>query len=794
VVVTARVVGLDLLQLAASPVSREAPLCPEADMSLPTLTLLAALLLPQDVDKLLKSKDPDERLKGITQLIEEGPAKADALLEKAVEDKDFEVALLAVQACATHGSDELVEMLIDLCIDHAVEEIRDAAATSLSLLDADAASRILEKKLKGKDAERATRALGRVAGRASEKLYLEFAESADPGKRRAGWRALAGLKDDKYIELLRAGIGHDDVLVSIGALEALSLFPQEAAAGTLLDAHQSADLAEVVGRRIRGYLGDWLARRTAAERSGIVSGWAEARLDDARPDAERRFLLLIEALTRGEEPVLDPSTAVAWMEEGLAHQAKEVRATAARALGRFPKGSAAEALAGRAIDDAIPAVRFQALTALSRQESPAAIALLEKALNDDKDAAIREQAAVLLGRHFPHEGLATLRAALQDGHWTVQLAAAVVLGRAQDEVSLEALVALRGAEDWRVRGAAVMGLGWMARAACVEPLIDALEDTDPVVVATAHDFLEKCTGGEVEPEAWRWRKWWKSRADEFRFLDNGTTIKRDHRYGRRDEFRRSPYASFQQQDVIVLSQGRDRLEEILERMKVPFTTTVTGEVPQSGLHPRAVFLANCPGETDPVDQQHLEWFVRAGGHLFGSCWSLTRTIAKTFPGFIEAHPQARKEPGFVPVFPASSAGEAIDGVFEPSSRPLFRLAGYQLIDVLDPLRCDVLVDSPEALRDFGSGTLAATFEVGHGMVLSSTNHFALPGMHGLKFKTEEERKAYALQRLGFSFEQVRELAEEGVFKRDKTAEERCEDLTILRLVSRFIYLSRAAGR
>ena len=60
------------------------------------------------------------------------------------------------------------------------------------------------------------------------------------------------------------------------------------------------------------------------------------------------------------------------------------------------------------------------------------------------------------------------------------------------------------------------------------------------------------------------------------------------------------------------------------------SATRSGQVPDSGLHPFAIFVANCTGEITPKDAERLAWFVRVGGYLFGSCWALSETIEQVY--------------------------------------------------------------------------------------------------------------------------------------------------------------------
>ena len=208
-----------------------------------------------------------------------------------------------------------------------------------------------------------------------------------------------------------------------------------------------------------------------------------------------------------------------------------------------------------------------------------------------------------------------------------------------------------------------------------------------------------------------------------------------------------------------------------------------------GLNPNAVFIANCPGALDGEDPARIEWFVHAGGYLFATCWGLTRTVARIFPGIIRAD---RMEADRTKVGASGTSGDSplLQDVLDPHTRLQFAIAGYQMILVDDPERFEVLIDSEEADARWGQGNLFGWFRAGHGVVADSTNHFTLQGMSGQKFGSADERRAFAFERLGYSFARLRELDEEGVFGKDRSAADACDDQSFLRLMARFVHLKR----
>jgi hypothetical protein len=118
--------------------------------------------------------------------------------------------------------------------------------------------------------------------------------------------------------------------------------------------------------------------------------------------------------------------------------------------------------------------------------------------------------------------------------------------------------------------------------------------------------------------------------------------------------------------------------------------------------------------------------------------------------------------------------------------------GSHLIEVIDPERFEVLIDSPDTATRWGEGNLAGWFTIGHGLVLDSANHFDLQGMSQARLNDEKDRMAFAVDRLGYDYAELRKLRDEGVFLKQPTAVKRTRDLTIFRFITTFVRQKRLA--
>jgi hypothetical protein len=133
-----------------------------------------------------------------------------------------------------------------------------------------------------------------------------------------------------------------------------------------------------------------------------------------------------------------------------------------------------------------------------------------------------------------------------------------------------------------------------------------------------------------------------------------------------------------------------------------------------------------------------------------------------------------------------------EGVFHEGCQPLYTLEGAHLIEVHDPERFEVLVDSADCATEWGEGNLAGWFTIGHGLVLDSANHFDLQGLAHADVDDEKERMAFAMDHLGYDYAELRALREKNVFQKQPTAVRQTRDQTIFRFITTFVRQKRLA--
>jgi HEAT repeat protein len=390
----------------------------------------------------------------------------------------------------------------------------------------------------------------------------------------------------------------------------------------------------------------------------------------------------------------------------LSRTEADARAAAAIALGALGEASDAEALATLVSKDSDAAVRrlaLRALGGLDAERAPAWEAAATAALASDPDSRTRETAAVALGSPAHAGASAALVRALADHDWGVAACAAVSLGMTDSPGAREPLESLLAHADWKLRGAAVVALGHLRSLQSIPALIERIEDPEPAVARSAFEILAGIAGKrDIERKIPAWKQWWSENRSRVQWKPDLDLAARYERYG---------YAVPLQEiykglDVVVLESRGDHIEEVLTDLTIEYRKTAGAGVHAAELHPAALFFANCTGEIEEGDVERLAWFVRTGGALFSSCWALSETVERVYPGVVRKLETQAEVLDDVLAHLAGASSPFLEGVFPPGVQPVYHLEGAHLIEVLDPEWAEVLIDSPECLERHGGGELA----------------------------------------------------------------------------------------
>lgn len=816
---------------------------PAAAMILLALAATGAAGGDDPLEKSLKDPDVKVRLSAVRQIGEGNLPDAEDLLLVAVDDRDGEVVERACEGLARKATEKSVRPLAELAIQGSMRRVRLAAAAALGARQPDAGARMVMSGL-GAGAKEdfvaacAAEALAEIRhGAAKEKLQASLQANKSPYVRREAAAALGSLRDPALLRDLEAALKDPDLRARAGAVEGIARVGELRAIPLLLSGLQEKNLSDLLERRMISAARRILWARKddpeapAAQRKCVDAfrnetkdGPAAARLArllgslfrslppapppppgeepkpgesvaverPARPPLEGPLAL------EGEGPVGDPGPAVeALGTAGLGHVEPVARRASVAALGRIGGPDAMGHLKIACGADTDDLTRFHALRGWRKWRNARdeeTFQLLCDRLKYDKSPLVREEAAVGLGVKDVKGAMETLGAALKDRSWEVAVAAAVSMGKTRDPKAVGLLEPLLQAKDWRLRGAAAAGIGWARRKEGIPILIGALSDAEVSVARTSWEFLKRLVDKDLPPKAQAWADFWAASGEKFEILDREAEIRDAKRYG----YALNDRDVYENLDVCVLKSRGDTIQNLLTHLQIKHRLTQSASVKKDGVQPFGVFVSNCTGEMLPDDHERVSWFVHAGGALFASCWAIDTTIGKEFPqtmirfrGFAgEVLSQAQAEE-----LPTES--DYLKGVFPPLVRPIYELWGAYLIEVLDPERLEVLVDSPETGAKFnGCGNLSAWFTAGHGVVMGSSNHFdrqtmtKLQGGWGVSVKTEVERRAFAVDHFGFSWDRIRELDQKGVFARQSDAEKEVVDLSAFRFLTNFVRRKR----
>jgi HEAT repeat protein len=752
--------------------------------------LLTAFTAAQNPDPAtqLRAKEIDKRLAAIDAVAASGKKDADLTLQPLLRDPDWEVQEHTAKALG-----RLVGKLTDMSVDGDIARIRRAAALAAAEIDAaDAANRIF-RKLKPKTPVASQEALalvlrGQPPFADADKLKKLVKDPNALIRESAAVAWFEGAAD--RAEAFRTLMAEPPLALRCRVLEAIAEAPRSGDLDLLIPLLEGPGLNDVVARRVLRAIAAVLS---AGEGDRAAAGALLQRSTTDGIVLARRARLL-PLLVRGDKPVLDQAGAVAALKPSLQSKDGNARAAAARALREIGGDAALQAALAHFPSEPEGRVQLQlveTVTALRPPSTPEAVDWLTNIASSRGGTEVRERAIVRLGKSGVQGAADTLIAALRDSDWTLACCAAVSLGKTDDDRAFDPLVALLQHADWKLRGAAVVGLMHWSREAVMEPVLGMLADTDPMVAGAAHQALRVLSRRYDAPADQKaWRAWWTQAKGKHDFTDREAAMDKLKKYG----YAVPDSEIYQGLDVVVFQSRGDHIEQLLERLEIVHRKTEQNRVNGASIHPEAIFVANCSGELAAADVEPLAWFVRTGGSLFGSCWALTETIGRIHPGIMQKGTTRDDVLDEVRAMPCRAESPLLTGVFPPSVVPVYRLEGSHLIQVLDPERCEVLIDSPDAAERWGCGNLAAWFHSGHGVLFDSANHFDLQGLERvIGLKTDKDRQAYAIDHMGMTLATWRATKSEAYWKSPPKASKSVPDLSAFRLLTNFVRSKRSGG-
>jgi hypothetical protein len=199
-------------------------------------------------------------------------------------------------------------------------------------------------------------------------------------------------------------------------------------------------------------------------------------------------------------------------------------------------------------------------------------------------------------------------------------------------------------------------------------------------------------------------------------------------------FARPTPEQVRQASVVVVSGSADHMDQVLKRANVSYVVVSPEDLPELPLHGRQVLMVNCRGDMSQASRERVRRFVAAGGFLYTTDHAVKELIEPTFPNTIAFNGTTTQEADF----PLQLRGKEEDrGLLkhlgdQASQRWQLAGGGY-LFKVLDSHKVEVLMESEEVKKRYGTGVLGARFRYQDGIVIHVTGHFySQPGQRGGK--------------------------------------------------------------
>ncbi len=753
--------------------------------------LLTSALCPRlDDEADLKSKDANVRLAAVIRIAKGQGEDAGKLLARALGDDDWEIVILAANGLGELGREKSLKDLANLAWDGPIAGVRMAAAQAAGRIDSEAALKVIAKKLSGDRGLKASDAFGAVASvtedPSSPNALGKLLKAKETLTRAAAAKALVLASGKNRNPMLAELLDSEFVAVVAAALEASLIAPQPISVEVIGALLERPELTDVVERRAVAALAACVDKESARAWIQKLCASPVARVATRGP----RF-----AEVCAKADWFSTESLAADLKTALASSEVSVRTAAVWALRFGPAEQTVGALQQLAESDTSDRVRRAALAAaleLADAKDDAQRAWLKSRLGMESSNAIREDIVVSLGVEGLTDVTATLVGAFDDPSWSVAVCAAVSLGRTRSADGVAKLIELtRREESWQLRGAGVVGLCHVMHKDGIPAIIERLADPEPLVARTARGFLKSITlGADLGPELEPWQSWWTEKAGRINLETPKEAQERRAKYG----YSLSPSEIYAGLDVMVFESRGDHIQSVLDFVGLTYRKTSANRIAEDALNAAGVFVSNCTGEMQGADVERLRWFVKCGGYLFGSCWAIHETIERVSPGAIRKLPTSSEVMDQVTATPCAPGSPYLEGVFPNEVVPIYNLVGAHLIEVLDPERVEVLVDSAECAERWGEGNLTAWFADGHGRILDSVNHFDAQGLAEARgLKTPEDRMAYAVDHMGISFKKIRETRKEKYWSGNMKAAEEIRDLSVFNLITNFVRARRVDG-
>jgi hypothetical protein len=213
--------------------------------------------------------------------------------------------------------------------------------------------------------------------------------------------------------------------------------------------------------------------------------------------------------------------------------------------------------------------------------------------------------------------------------------------------------------------------------------------------------------------------------------------------------------------IIIVAGSYDKIELVLDLIKVPYALIQPEQVPQIELKPDQILIINCPGYINDEGLNKVKEFVKRGGFLFTTDWALLNVLEKIFPEYVKYNQRPTAD-DCVRVEVVDKSNKFLEGLFKADADPIWWLEGssYPII-IVDKKKVNVLVTSNEMREKYGESPIVILFNYGDGgTILHMTSHYYLQRSELRTDRHKGSAKSYVMSEMAFSADEAEEMKKE----------------------------------
>lgn len=184
-------------------------------------------------------------------------------------------------------------------------------------------------------------------------------------------------------------------------------------------------------------------------------------------------------------------------------------------------------------------------------------------------------------------------------------------------------------------------------------------------------------------------------------------------------------ATMEPGEIAVVTGDYDTVQRVLDKLKLRYTTIEAMKFGGAKLGRVKVLILNCPGQLDGSGILKLRSFVDKGGWVVSTDWALS-PIKEAFPGYLRNIGLSPETWVGIGAADAAKDNPLLKDVFNFTGDPpkwyLEERSYLFKVDDKAKEKVEVLIESAEMKKKYGTECVAATFGYGRGRVLHIVSH------------------------------------------------------------------------